>query len=113
MENKTLYPQTAFDEARALDTVQKTSETYNSNCPASAAVTASLVPEEYKNEDETGEGYAASTIYVLLNVSFVAIDHIFVQYVIQEKLFVTNVRRDIIREFVILVPRLTIILNCL
>ena len=62
LENKTLDLQTAFDQARALDTAQKTSETYNSNCPASAAVTTSPVTEEYNNEDETGEGYVASTI---------------------------------------------------
>ena len=31
LENKT-YLQAAFDQARALDTAQKTSETYNSNC---------------------------------------------------------------------------------
>lgn len=41
-----------------------------------------------------------------------AIDHIFVQYVMQEKLFVTSVRRrDIGREFAVLVPRLAMILN--
>ena len=60
LENKTLDLQTAFDQARALDTAQKTSETYNSNCPASAAVSTSPVPEEYNNEDETGERYVAS-----------------------------------------------------
>lgn len=37
LENKTLDLQTAFDQARALDTAQKTSETYNSSYPTSAA----------------------------------------------------------------------------
>ena len=62
LENKTLDLQTAFDQARALDTAQKTSGTYNSNCPASAAVTTLPVPEEYNNEDERRGGYVASTI---------------------------------------------------
>ena len=38
LENKTLNLQTAFDQARALDTAQRTSETYN-NFPTSAATT--------------------------------------------------------------------------
>ena len=61
LENKTLDLQTAFDEARALDMSQKTSETYNSNCSASAAATVSPVPEEYNSEEETKERYVAST----------------------------------------------------
>ena len=59
LENKTLDLQTAFDQARALATAQKTSETYNSNCSTSAAATASSVLEEHNNEEE--ERYVAST----------------------------------------------------
>ena len=59
LENKTLDLQTAFDQARALDTPQKTSETYNSNYPTSTAATASPVLEEHNNEEE--ERYVAST----------------------------------------------------
>jgi hypothetical protein len=62
LENKTLDLQTAFDQARALDTAQKTSETYNSNPLTSAAATASPEPEEQNNVgEETGERYVAST----------------------------------------------------
>ena len=41
-----------------MHTAQKTSETYNSNCPTSAAATASSVLEEHNNEEER---YVAST----------------------------------------------------
>ncbi len=62
LENKTLDLQTAFDQARALDTAQKSSETYNSNLLTSAAATALPEPEEQnKVREETGERYVAST----------------------------------------------------
>ena len=61
LENKTLDLQTAFDQARALDTAQKTSETYNSNYSASVAAAVLPVPEECNSEEETKERYVAST----------------------------------------------------
>ena len=62
LENKTLDLQAAFDQARALDMAQKTSETYNSNSLTSAVASGSLEPEEQnKVREEMSERYVAST----------------------------------------------------
>ncbi|XP_046844913.1 uncharacterized protein LOC124438758 [Xenia sp. Carnegie-2017] len=60
LENKQLDLQTAFDQARAWDLAQKSSETYNSNPFTSAAVTASNGHDE-NNEEGLSERYLAST----------------------------------------------------
>ncbi|CAB3997873.1 Hypothetical predicted protein [Paramuricea clavata] len=58
IENKTLDLQTAFDQALALETAQKSYETYNLNTLTRAAATSSTEPEEQnKLREETGESF--------------------------------------------------------
>ena len=50
LENKTLNLQTAFDQARALDTAQKSSETYNNFSTTASAVKDSSIQQSKQRE---------------------------------------------------------------
>ena len=50
LENKTLNLQTAFDQARALDTAQRSSETYNNFSTTASAVKDSSIQQNKQQE---------------------------------------------------------------